>query len=218
MFFFNDDKSKVDAESYIAQAINNLSETLRELINQKSNIGHTHSATDIVSGVLDIARIPGLAASKITEGVLDVARIPGLAASKITSGSLAIARGGTGATTADAARTNLGATKKRNITANYSGTTTDTPDFLLKTFTGSFGISGTSFPQTHDVNVSMSGYTAIAIAGLSCHMSGQPALQIGAVVKNATTATIRLEHASAGSGQYSYTMQVLYVRTAIINQ
>jgi len=52
----------------------------------------TFSASQITSGVLDIARIPDLPASKITSGTLDVARIPDLAASKITSGVLDVAR------------------------------------------------------------------------------------------------------------------------------
>lgn len=215
MFFFNDDKSKVDAESYIAQAINNLSDTLRELINQKSNIGHTHSAADIVSGVLDIARIPGLAASKITEGVLDAARIPGLAASKITSGAIAIARGGTGATTADAARTNLGATKKRNITANYSGSATNTPDFLLKVFTGSATAAIGS--SSVDVAITVSGYTPVAVSGFQAYSANQATTKFGAEIKSSTTATVRA-YSPTTQASYSYRIQVLYVRTAIINQ
>ena len=49
-----------------------------------------------------------LAASRITSGTLAIARIPGLAASQITAGIFPISRGGTGASTAAAARTNLG--------------------------------------------------------------------------------------------------------------
>lgn len=37
---------------------------------------HTHDASDIVSGTLDVARIPSLAASKITSGTFDKARMP----------------------------------------------------------------------------------------------------------------------------------------------
>lgn len=49
-------------------------------------------------------------AADITSGTLADARIPNLNASKITAGTLPVARGGTGATSAAAARTNLGIT------------------------------------------------------------------------------------------------------------
>lgn len=223
MFFFNDDKSKVNAESYITQAINNLSDTLRELINQKSNIGHTHSAADIVSGVLDIARIPGLAASKITEGVLDVARIPGLAASKITSGAIAVARGGTGATTADAARTNLGATKKRNITANYSGAVTDSPDFVIKSFSD---VALATRTGTTNVTITLSGYTPIAVMNFyqeyaTAGVIGSSTIRLGAKITSTTKAQVKTmvyDGQSWPSGGYKCKFDVLYVRTAIINQ
>ncbi|RLI71079.1 hypothetical protein DRO97_10215 [Archaeoglobales archaeon] len=45
-----------------------------------------------VDGVLDVAAIPSLDASKITSGILDVARIPDLDASKIISGVLSLDR------------------------------------------------------------------------------------------------------------------------------
>ena len=45
-----------------------------------------------ITGTLDVARIPSLAASKITSGTLGVARIPSLAATKITTGTLDVAR------------------------------------------------------------------------------------------------------------------------------
>lgn len=53
---------------------------------------HTHAAADIISGVLDAARIPSLDASKIGSGTLATARVPSLDASKITSGVLDPAR------------------------------------------------------------------------------------------------------------------------------
>jgi hypothetical protein len=49
-------------------------------------------------------------ASQVSSGVFNAARIPDLDASKITTGTLPISRGGTGAITESAARTNLGAT------------------------------------------------------------------------------------------------------------
>ena len=45
-----------------------------------------------LSGLISLARIPSLPASRITSGVLALARIPGLPASIITSGALAVAR------------------------------------------------------------------------------------------------------------------------------
>ena len=49
-------------------------------------------ASQIASGTLNAARIPGLDASKIVSGVLDVARIPDLDASKIVSGRFSLSR------------------------------------------------------------------------------------------------------------------------------
>jgi hypothetical protein len=49
---------------------------------------HTHAAADIVSGILDTARIPGLDAAKLVSGVLDALRIPDLDADKIATGIL----------------------------------------------------------------------------------------------------------------------------------
>lgn len=49
--------------------------------------GHNHDAGDVVSGVLNLARIPDLPANKITTGQFSVDRIPQLPASKIQVGS-----------------------------------------------------------------------------------------------------------------------------------
>lgn len=49
-------------------------------------------ASNVVSGVLAVDRVPDLAASKTTSGSFSTARIPNLAASKITSGTLGSAR------------------------------------------------------------------------------------------------------------------------------
>ena len=64
---------------------------------------HTHAAADITSGTFATARIPNLAASKINSGTFDAARIPNISTDKLTSGTLPVGRGGTGATTLDAA-------------------------------------------------------------------------------------------------------------------
>jgi hypothetical protein len=57
-------------------------------------------------------------ASAIVSGVFDAARIPNIDASKITSGTLPIANGGTGATTAGNALTNIGAASNRTTSNN----------------------------------------------------------------------------------------------------
>ncbi|VFR34598.1 hypothetical protein ANDA3_3735 [plant metagenome] len=63
--------------------------TLRQMF-AASN--HTHSADDIVSGTLNVARIPSLHAALVNSGVFDAARIPSLPASRIGSGTLDAAR------------------------------------------------------------------------------------------------------------------------------
>lgn len=59
-------------------------------------VSHAHSASEITSGTLNVARVPNLDASKVSSGTLAAARIPGINASKVTSGILPVARGGTG--------------------------------------------------------------------------------------------------------------------------
>ncbi|MGB0578931.1 MAG: hypothetical protein ACPGVU_04445 [Limisphaerales bacterium] len=57
------------------------------------------AATKITSGTLAAGRIPNLSATKITSGTLGTGRIPNLSAAKITSGSFGASRIGTGAIT-----------------------------------------------------------------------------------------------------------------------
>ena len=61
---------------------------LQTALGNKSDVGHTHAASDVTSGTFDAARIPSLDASKITSGSFDTARIPDLDASKITTGTI----------------------------------------------------------------------------------------------------------------------------------
>lgn len=61
-----------------------------------TDFAHTHPASEIVSGTLDLARIPSLPASQITSGTLDIAHIPNLDAAKTTTGIFDLARIPTG--------------------------------------------------------------------------------------------------------------------------
>lgn len=63
-----------------------LGEDVLEELDRISNevATHTHDASDINSGVLNIARIPNLPASKTTSGVFHIDRIPNIPANKIT--------------------------------------------------------------------------------------------------------------------------------------
>ena len=79
----------VDNTSDVAKPI---STAVQTALNGKAASSHNHSADNINSGTLNVARIPNLAASKINSGTFADARIPNLAASKVTSGIFADAR------------------------------------------------------------------------------------------------------------------------------
>jgi len=66
------------------------------------------NGTSVYWTTLAASDIPSLNASKINAGTFDVARIPTLSITDKTSGTLTVGRGGTGATDAAGARTNLG--------------------------------------------------------------------------------------------------------------
>ena len=54
----------------------------------KAAASHVHSGSDITSGVLGIAQIPQLDASKIATGTIDSARLPATAGSVVASGDI----------------------------------------------------------------------------------------------------------------------------------
>ena len=51
------------------------------------------TASNVVSGIFDVDRIPDLSSNKITSDTLGTDRIPNLSASKITSGNLTLPSG-----------------------------------------------------------------------------------------------------------------------------
>ena len=95
-----------------------ISTAVQTALNGKAASSHNHSADNITSGTLNVARIPSLDASKTNAGIFADARIPNLSASKITSGvfedaripSLSASKITTG-TFADARIPNLNASK-----------------------------------------------------------------------------------------------------------
>lgn len=92
--------------------------------------GHTHAAGDITSGILAVARIPNLSATKITSGVFTTARIPTLDAAKITTGVFPLARIPAGTADID------NATVPATITLRGNGSGFDNANLVL--------VSGTS--------------------------------------------------------------------------
>ena len=99
------------------------------LVATKSNITDSDLPAAIsankINGELSTNNIPNLPASKINSGTFDAARIPDISVDKIT-GTLPITKGGTGGTTAAAARTNLEVYSKNEVDSlldDYSTTT-----------------------------------------------------------------------------------------------
>jgi len=76
---------------------------LEDELDGKANASHAHSASDVTSGTLDIARIPtGTTSTKVALGAHNHS------ANDVTSGTLPVTRGGTGKTSQSAARAFLG--------------------------------------------------------------------------------------------------------------
>ena len=51
-------------------------DTININVGERALLSHTHASSDVVSGVLDIARIPDMSAAKITSGTFAAARLP----------------------------------------------------------------------------------------------------------------------------------------------
>lgn len=201
---FNEDKSKFELDVQFSDI--NLN------IQGKADAEHTHNAADITDGTLAVAR------GGTGQGSLQALR--NAAGLGNTTGALPVANGGTGATAAANARTNLGATSRRNITANYSGNTGSNPDILVKTFTGTIGIPPSA--GYADVGVGVSGYTPIAVSGFALKPTGSGGSMVVQLTHKLTsTSNVRIGtyHVSAWpSGGVTYTFEVTYIRTALINQ
>lgn len=190
---FNEDKSKFDLEE------------MQQQIDGKASIAHAHNAADITEGTLAVAR--GGTGQTSLQAFRNAAGLGN------TTGALPVANGGTGATAAAGARTNIGATSRRNVTANYSGSTSGNPDFLLKSFSDG-GVPSSS--HTRSISIAVSGYLPIAIASarVKDHLNNAY-MAFGSALSN-TAVTLYFD--SSVGYTVDSTIQVLYVRTALLNQ
>ena len=204
---FNEDKSKFELDVQFSDI--NLN------IQGKADAEHTHNAADITDGTLAVAR------GGTGQGSLQALR--NAAGLGNTTGALPVANGGTGATAAANARTNLGATSRRNITANYAGNVANNPDFMIKSFTGAVLATRTG---TTNVNIAVSGYTPIAVMNfyqeyVSSTAASSSIIRLGAKITSTTQAQVRTmvqDGQAWPNGGYTCKFDVLYVRTALLNQ
>ena len=96
--------------SHLANTTVHITATERTTWNGKANGTHTHSASDITSGAVPVAR-GGTGATTASAALTNLgaaASSHNHSAANITSGTLAMARGGTGATSAAGIRTAIG--------------------------------------------------------------------------------------------------------------
>jgi hypothetical protein len=115
-------------------------------------------ASQVVSGVFDVARIPNLPAGKIVGGTLDPSLIGSIPASSLT-GTVPIAQGGTGATTAAAARSALG------IAANVVPTAGSNVQTDLDYLSGKAGQAQTTANDAY--NIANNAYNTAVIRALN---------------------------------------------------
>lgn len=114
---------------------------------------HTHNASDINAGVLNVARIPDMDANKITSGVLDVARIPVLPSqvqvvstggiADLTSPQQATIGQGTVVTTTDGRRWVYSGTGSKTSEASYTVLADVTPEWTAIANKPAFGTIST---------------------------------------------------------------------------
>ena len=96
---FNSDKSKFDIDSAVTD--------LTAMIATKADAGHKHSASDITSGTLSVARGgTGQTTLQATRNAMGLGN---------TTGALPIANGGTGLTASPSMLANLGSTSAANV-------------------------------------------------------------------------------------------------------